>query len=75
MSEAVTTYQAWREIVVIAQLESVQSCGRIYIHFRKQYGWATSQRTMGDHYATAHGMNRVEINRAVAKKLGRLWLR
>jgi len=75
MSEAMTTYEAWREIVIKAQSESVELRSRVYIHFRKQYGWATSTRTLGDHYASAFGMNRVEVNRQVAKKLGRLWLR
>lgn len=75
MSEPATTYEAWREVVVKAQLESFETRQRIFIHFRKQYGWSTSTRSLGDHYATAHGCNRVEVNKTVAKKLGRLWLR
>lgn len=75
MSDTVTTYAAWREVVIKAQSESVESRNAVYIHFRRQYGWSTSVRTMGDHYAVVHGMNRVGINNAVAKKLGRLWLR
>jgi hypothetical protein len=73
--EPMTTYEAWREIVLKAQSEVADSKQAVYIHFRKSYGWATSFLTAGDHYATAIYDNHICINKTVAKKLGRLWLR
>ena len=75
--EPPTTYEAWRETVCKAQEESIRSGRTIYIYFRKAYGWSISDLGgwHGDHYAVAVGMNRVGINKTVAKKLGRLWLR
>jgi len=72
-----STYEDWCNTVIKAQQESLKTGYRIYIYFRKSYGWSISEfgNWKGDHYALVHGANRVEINKQSAKKLGRLWCR
>ena len=75
--ECPSTYRDWCNAVIKAQDLSVETGHRIYIYFRKSYGFTISEfgNWDGDHYALIHGLNRVEINKRTTKRLGRLWKR